>query len=662
MPYAKKRESIFGSILTPINTNISNNSNKRKKVLFSNNYHDFISAEKCVKSNNEINIENSIESTNSVCCKKKCISNLTNSEKSEVLRYFNSIKSVNQQNEYLKACINPNCLNQTKGKTNGNFEYTIRINNNEHQFNVIRKVCTQAFLKLHEIKYSRLRTKILKNRDQSEDMRGIHNSHINKIPLEVELDIREFIENYESRESHYSPSVATGRKYIESDKNISMLYREFIEKYTEYDGFVNYQFFYYIFKDSNIGFGFPRSDLCNTCEELNVKLKSISIQNNNVLEIQLKDELNKHQIEANIFYKLQKDMKSLAKSDKTLTVISMDYEKNFFVPITKVNIEYYSRQLSIHNFGIHNMSSEKATMFMYSENYAMKGPNETISFLNYYIKNKIDKKVKKLYIFSDNCFAQMKCRYLWLYYDILVKSDIYEEINLIYPIVGHSYLDCDRDFGLIEKSRKCVHKVNLPSEWVQLVRNANKKNPFEVIYVNHPLTDNLVNDSTELCFVSDYKKYFEFFLKSKLSHLTDVRRMKFTKNDIKVSLNLGIEPEISIDLLNSNEKIDFNLLNSKLNLAYSDFIPINKAKYDDIKKLLNYVILPENATFYDDKNLKFIESKTSNIINNLELNTELDFCKCKGKCVQKCLCKIKNRVCNNSCLCKKNLCKNNVCK
>jgi hypothetical protein len=49
-------------------------------------------------------------------------------------------------------------------------------------------------------------------------------------------------------------------------------------------------------------------------------------------------------------------------------------------------------------------------------------------------------------------------------------------------------------------------------------------------------------------------------------------------------------------------------------------------------------------------------------INNLELNTELDFCKCKGKCVQKCLCKIKNRVCNNSCLCKKNLCKNNVCK
>ncbi len=143
--------------------------------------------------------------------------------------------------------------------------------------------------------------------------------------------------------------------------------------------------------------------------------------------------------------------------------------------------------------------------------------------------------------------------------------------------------------------------------------------------MNHPLTDNLVNDSTELCFVSDYKKYFEFFLKSKLSHLTDVRRIIFTKNVIKVSLNLGIEPEISIDLLNSNEKIDFNLLNSKLNLAYSDFIPINKAKYDDIKKLLNYVILPENATFYDDKNLKSIESKTSNIINNLELNTELDF-------------------------------------
>jgi hypothetical protein len=50
----------------------------------------------------------------------------------------------------------------------------------------------------------------------------VNNLHY-KIPLEVELDIREFIENCPSRESHYSSTVKTGRKYIELIK-ISQYY------------------------------------------------------------------------------------------------------------------------------------------------------------------------------------------------------------------------------------------------------------------------------------------------------------------------------------------------------------------------------------------------------------------------------------------------------
>jgi hypothetical protein len=71
----------------------------------------------------------------------------------------------------------------------------------------------------------------------------------------------------------------------------------------------------------------------------------------------------------------------------------------------------------------------------------MKGPNETISILNFYLSNKFNQNVKKICIFSDKCFAQMKSRYLWLFYDILVKNEVFEKINLIYPISGHSYLD-----------------------------------------------------------------------------------------------------------------------------------------------------------------------------------------------------------------------------
>ncbi len=80
------------------------------------------------------------------------------------------------------------------------------------------KNCSTAFLIIQNIKYSRLRKKIYNN---SEDKRGKRNSNY-QIPLEVEQNIREFIENYPFRESHHSSSVKTGRKYIESEKNISI--------------------------------------------------------------------------------------------------------------------------------------------------------------------------------------------------------------------------------------------------------------------------------------------------------------------------------------------------------------------------------------------------------------------------------------------------------
>jgi hypothetical protein len=43
---------------------------------------------------------------------------------------------------------------------------------------------------------------------------------------------------------------------------------------------------------------------------------------------------------------------------------------------------------------------------MYSENFALKVPNETISFINHYINNNIDKTVEEIYVFSDKNFTQ----------------------------------------------------------------------------------------------------------------------------------------------------------------------------------------------------------------------------------------------------------------
>jgi hypothetical protein len=55
--------------------------------------------------------------------------------------------------------------------------------------------------------------------------------------------------------------------------NVAKLYRKFIDLYNEYEKVVSWVFLHY-FKKSNIGFGFPRSDICGECEHFSVKIKS----------------------------------------------------------------------------------------------------------------------------------------------------------------------------------------------------------------------------------------------------------------------------------------------------------------------------------------------------------------------------------------------------
>ena len=87
-----------------------------------------------------------------------------------------------------------------------------------------------------------------------------------------------------------------------------------------------------------------------------------------------------------------------------------------------------------------------------------------ISFIDFYVE-KLDPNINVLYIFCDNACFQNKNRYNWLYFLSLIKYRKLDEIIVIYPIPGHSYLDCDRDFGRIEKIglklRKLVFHQNM---------------------------------------------------------------------------------------------------------------------------------------------------------------------------------------------------------
>ncbi len=119
------------------------------------------------------------------------------------------------------------------------------------------------------------------------------------------------------------------------------------------------------------------------------------------------------------------------------------------------------------------------------------------------------------------------------------------------------------------------------------------------------------------------------------------------------------EPEIEIQLIKANKSINgLTRLFENLKPAYDDFLPIKKEKFNDIKKLLNYIILPEGTTLYSNKYLKIKEEvipkgKTS------EENVS-KFCSCNGKCVIRCVCKPDNQNCTTLCSCSQQICKNKI--
>lgn len=86
--------------------------------------------------------------------------------------------------------------------------------------------------------------------------------------------------------------------------------------------------------------------------------------------------------------------------------------------------------------------------YLYHEGIAKKGSNEVRTFLWDYIRNCIPPRVKKLHLYSDNCGGQNKNFTAIAFLSALRDSGRFDEIRHLFPVRGHSFMPCDRDFNV----------------------------------------------------------------------------------------------------------------------------------------------------------------------------------------------------------------------
>lgn len=518
----------------------------------------------------------------------------------------------------MEGLIDIERVKRRQSKSNGNEDNgkkKPRLNN--FSYNILCKserikVCLEAFLSTFSISMKRVRRiRDLKAAGkQIQDKRGRHLSF--SLDPDIKAKIHEHVHSFPVKTSHYSGKEI---KFLPANLNVKMMHSLFTKKHL--DTKVSYTSYWNHFKDHfDLRFGQPQVDCCCQCEELKIKIKSPHL--GEAAKRAAVAELAIHIRRSKKFYTALKQEELDAKENKNTNIlaISMDFMMNLSLPKVPVQELFYLRQLTINIFCIHNIKRNTATIYIYHEGQAKKGPDETCSFLKDYFSS-VPPEYDEVHIFSDNCSGQNKNHALSKFLLSLTDTERFKKVEQFFPVRGHSFLPCDRDFAIIKRALKRHDRIYSIHELTEIIINSSTSNKFTVVEV----------DSSELIY--DFKNWWpRFYRKSPVSIETSQKprdQRKFFGISSLFHLRYNSENSgvcLASEFINSTVMHTFILRQTTrdavttetLSKAYSSGkVAITKLKIQDIQKAITYVPA-EHKNFYNE----ILMWPTQNITGNDE--------------------------------------------
>lgn len=248
------------------------------------------------------------------CKRLKCFQVISKDNAKKIISDFNELSSVNEQSLYLAGMINVHHVKNRRPRKNEDdakfhenvFTYKVRITENDLVKEI--PVCYKAFLSLHGVSAKRVQNiqKSLKITGKAPvDKRGIYDHKHCRSSPEVEASVINHISSFKGRQSHYSLNK-TRKIYLPESLNVKKMYELYLAgNYPR----VSYEYYRKIFVTKfNLGFGYPRSDTCSTCDQyqaevklINAKLQEPTLEGES--KIKLLDELRKLGLENQVHKK-----------------------------------------------------------------------------------------------------------------------------------------------------------------------------------------------------------------------------------------------------------------------------------------------------------------------------------------------------------------------
>lgn len=551
------------------------------------------------------------------CVRYHCFQTVTLENRMTIIRQFNELGNYDDQNKYLGGLIAVLPVQRRRGRkddsdtrfNHASYAYRVRANIDGAIQDI--RVCYKAFMAIHGVSASRIqhiRESLAFLGEVRPDQRGKHGNHWNKLPEETTAKIEEFLASLKGRKSHYS--LHDSKKiYLPEDLNIKKLFDMYTEKNVNHK--VSYEKFRNIFETKfNIAFGYPRKDTCSTCDVFKVELTALETKLTNCsddnerknvaqkLEVKSKEKVL-HLKKAEKFYSLKRKFRKNAQRSHDMEAIVIDFQKNLPCPNISTNDVYYRRQLNFISFTIHVLSNSKVVFYTYDESVAKKGADDVCSMLNHFLHEILSPEVRNLAIFCDSCAGQNKNYTLIRYYHHIVRqTNRFDNIKVIFPVRGHSYLECDRDMSLV--NQKTI--TEMPEDWREVLRNSRKKSPPFLV----------IDCSQEIRFET-WTQYLSTLYCPKCPFPTrPVRILKFeatSKNLVFYKttfygsyLSASITPRAirKRKPTTGSTSSARNQGSGELRTLYAGNVPIKAAKYRDLQHLKQFLTNPSARDFYDN--------------------------------------------------------------
>lgn len=516
----------------------------------------------------------------------------------DILQRILNLPSKNEQDLFIQSLIEIHDVKQRRPRKDDSartvdkmYTYFVMVGNQR------TPVCYKAFLSLLSIsdkRVKRLRS-LAKEGKNPLDKRGKAPS-VNRMSIENQEKIRSHIQSFPTKLSHYAGRAT---EYLDARLSIKTMYDLLVAKHP---GICSPAYFYEFFHENfNLRFGRPQIDTCSTCEELSIKLKNPHL--NDAAKRVATAELMVHKRRAKKFYNKIQEEAMNPKNESHVLSICMDFMQNLSIPQIPVQQTFYLRQITVNVFSIHNIKQRTAKVYVYHEGEANKTPNEVCSFLYEYLKE-VPSEVTELRLFADNCGGQNKNHTLTRFLLMLTDTGRFEKVTMFFPVRGHSFLPCDRDFATIKRHVKKYDRIYTVGEIRNLIESSSTKlgnNPkfvvkevessdilnFKALWPTYYKKSCISQETNKKSVPKANKIHFE---------ISSYRQMTFNKNKQGI-----IYASKMIDSIVSHSFKMCKDANAKPTLppaaAYQSNIPIKTAKLNDVRHLLPY-IPQEHLEFY----------------------------------------------------------------